>query len=725
MGVGGSDGGGGGMGNVVQRVGGVVKSEVKEKMGRMLFRVSRGNALVVFNEIEEPMLADAAVGGAAAVSKHAFVVVVSSEVLERKVRKVMEAFDANKYELPENVAECERLLAEGRAQHDEQREMVERNGQALRAALLRLASETASWKRAVRREKATYHTLNLFRAPEQGKGGGGGAGGGTLDAELGNGGSSRFEAEGWVVSSALPAVRQAVLEAHREMPSVVETVHGRALPTPPTHFALNKFSAGFQALVDTYGVPRYREANPALFTAITFPFLFGVMYGDVGHGSCLLLFGLLLVATEKAKEGKVLGELEGGLHLARYMILLMGVFAVYSGFIYNDFFGLGLDLGEGSRWQYPAGPNGEPAEVGTPAKTVGAGGAVQPDCGYENKTGAAMVPGASCPQDGNVYPFGLDPMWHTASNELLMANSLKMKMSVILGITQMVAGILLKGANCLHVGDRVSFFLDFLPQLVFASALFVYMIVLILVKWSIDWRYRMALVTPTSACPAELGGCQPPNLITTLINIVLKIGDVTDPMYEGQAGTQTFLVLMCVLSVPVMLCGKPLYLRWENQRNPRVPVLIDEHDGGMDQAETSFVRHGSDADEHGPPGGHGHGHGPFDFGELMIHQGIETIEFVLGMVSNTASYLRLWALSLAHTELAGVFWHKVMLVAINTRNPFFIFIGACRSCRRDCCHCLLCVARGSLLVSDPCQRIAPLRLLQPSPSSPPLPRQCC
>merc|ERR1719178_489927 len=62
------------------------------------------------------------------------------------------------------------------------------------------------------------------------------------------------------------------------------------------------------------------------------------------------------------------------------------------------------------------------------------------------------------------------------------------------------------------------------------------------------------------------------------------------------------------------------------------------------------------------------------FSDVFIHQGIETIEFVLGMVSNTASYLRLWALSLAHSKLAGVFWEKAMLSTINM-NFFAAFIG--------------------------------------------------
>lgn len=83
-----------------------------------------------------------------------------------------------------------------------------------------------------------------------------------------------------------------------------------------------------------YGIPTYLEANPAPIAICSFPFLFGMMFGDMGHGSILCMGAIYLVMK---------GDNEGA-GMMRYLLLLMGMFAVYCGLVYNEFFALPINL---------------------------------------------------------------------------------------------------------------------------------------------------------------------------------------------------------------------------------------------------------------------------------------------------------------------------------------------------------------------------------------------
>ncbi len=95
---------------------------------------------------------------------------------------------------------------------------------------------------------------------------------------------------------------------------------------PPTKIRNWRIFSPFEEFVKMYGVPKYNEIDPTVFLGILYTLLFGIMFGDVGHGSILVLVGIILTALKK-----------GGF-LAKLLIPI-GISSVIFGFVYGTMFG--------------------------------------------------------------------------------------------------------------------------------------------------------------------------------------------------------------------------------------------------------------------------------------------------------------------------------------------------------------------------------------------------
>ncbi|CAF4549012.1 unnamed protein product, partial [Rotaria sp. Silwood2] len=148
---------------------------------------------------------------------------------------------------------------------------------------------------------------------------------------------------------------------------------------------------------------------------------------------------------------------------------------------------------------------------------------------------------------------------------------------------------------------------------IFLSCIFFYLIILIFYKWT---HFDGSVST------------QAPSLLIQLINMIL-LSYPSEPessrtFYSGQQGIQTALIILAVICIPWMLLGKPIYRIIMNKRRANV-----------------------------------------EMSEVWVEQGIHTIEYFLGCISHTASYLRLWALSLAHAQLSEVLWQMVLHIGLS------------------------------------------------------------
>ncbi|RXM99971.1 V-type proton ATPase 116 kDa subunit a isoform 1 [Acipenser ruthenus] len=390
------------------------------------------------------------------------------------------------------------------------------------------AASIHEWSMKVKKMKAIYYTLNLCNI--------------DITQRL-------IIAEIWCAVSDLSKIHAALVTRSEQNGSSLGPILNRIKTeqTPPTFNRTNAFTSGFQSIIDAYGVGNYQEINPAPYSIVTFPFLFAVMFGDCGHGLIMTLFAMWMF-TQEQQFKKLKNELIDTIFNGRYIVLLMGIFSVYTGFIYNDCFSKTFNI-FGSAWNVKAmfKPNGPWSNHSLHDSAV-----LQLD---------PAVPGVF---SGYPYPFGIDP---------------------------------------------------FIPEIVFMVCLFGYLVFLIIYKWCI--------VTVDESETA-------PSILLLFINMLLfTYNEPTDTfLYKRQRGVQTFLVVTALLMVPWMLFIKPLLL-YKEQKNTKQLVNL---------------------------------------GDMCVYQAIHTIEYCLGCISNTASYLRLWALSLAHAELSEVLWKMVLQVAFTAGN---------------------------------------------------------
>ncbi|XP_050562249.1 V-type proton ATPase 116 kDa subunit a 1 isoform X3 [Spodoptera frugiperda] len=604
-------------------VAGVILRERIPAFERMLWRACRGNVFLRQAEIDTPLEDPSS---SDQVYKSVFIIFFQGDQLKTRVKKICEGFRATLYPCPEAPADRREMAMGVMTRIEDLNTVLGQTQDHRHRVLVAAAKNIKNWFVKVRKIKAIYHTLNLF----------------NLDVT-----QKCLIAECWVPALDLETIQLALRRGTERSGSSVPPILNRmeTLEDPPTYNRTNKFTSAFQNLIYAYGVATYREVNPAPYTIITFPFLFAVMFGDLGHGALMAIFGFWMCYKEKPLQAKKIdSEIWNIFFGGRYIILLMGLFSMYTGLIYNDIFSKSLNI-FGSSWR-----NNYNQSTLESNKLL----QLNPDSEDYIQT---------------PYPFGIDPVWQLAeANKIIFMNAYKMKISIIIGVFHMLFGVCMSLWNHLYFKRRISVYVEFIPQILFLTLLFFYMVLLMFIKW-----------TTYGSTPPFYGSDDPeivktsaycaPSILITFINMMLFKHDANtrpvcdDTMYAGQMGIQKFFVILALMCVPVMLFGKPYFIMKEQKQRARQghqPVEGAAENGNAGGAAAPAAHHHDE-----------------DITEVFIHQGIHTIEYVLGSVSHTASYLRLWALSLAHAQLAEVAWNMLLrkgLMSTDFQGGIFLYI---------------------------------------------------
>lgn len=552
---------------------GMVPTDQLHKLLRTVYRISRRNA--IFH-----------VGEASSDNIIPYAIFVSAKVLQQKLQKICESFSSDVFTFDcdtDNLNELEQQVATDIQQGQEVLDQADRANQDF---LIELSHEYWAYRIFVTREKQIWLTVDY----------------GDFDMI-----ESSAIYRAWTPKRLSKTLYQdlqaAAVESGTPIPIQIDITQPSDHPelTVPTFIEKNDFTRSFQNLNNAYGIPNYDEINGGAFYSM-YPFLFGVMFGDIGHSIFYILASitLLVLAPIAKKKRWDFGDIGNSVFNFKWFLFFCSICAFYCGFIYNECFGLPFSTFS-SNW-----------EIGTQTDVLTT---------WKQK------------EDTKIYPFGIDYIWYFKDNELIFLNSYKMKLAVILGMSQMVFGMFLQLINHIYRKDAVSIILWWIPEMMYLIPFFGYMVVIIIMKWCTKFQGNSFFLPDQQ----EDGV----NLIQMLIGLVINAGskDQSLQLYSNQWNVQTIILVLFIISIVLLLFARPVYFCIAKRKDPNFNMI-----------------------------------------EGFVMNLIEVIEFCLGALSHTASYLRLWALSLAHSQLSHVIYDELFILTVNTNNVFFVFIGFAAFC---------------------------------------------
>lgn len=236
--------------------------------------------------------------------------------------------------------------------------------------------------------------------------------------------------EGWIPTKEVEKVTKTLLNASKGTAFIEildEEGHHEEEEETPTLLKNPKIVEPFETLTKTFGIPTYGELDPTILMSMTFPIIFGLMFGDIGHGLLLLLASILGLIAKRKKMN--LGEMANYIIEGSPLLLLCGIFSIFFGLLYAEFFGIAIYH---DHWYaYGIGP------LLLPFRNI----LISLFTIFDFKTGKAILSNPNYPEYIPPPPEG--PVWFSPNH----APFILFVLAIIVGIIHLALGLFLNIVN--------------------------------------------------------------------------------------------------------------------------------------------------------------------------------------------------------------------------------------------------------------------------------------